>query len=70
MKAYQKAQGGDAPTLSRLKELTLLVQDRGLRQARGLLTPGQRDKDLRALCWNVSSFLEDSEVERILGQKV
>lgn len=70
IKAYQKAQEGDAPTLGRLKELAILVQGRGLRQARGLLTPGHRDKDLRAICWNVSSFLEDNEVERILGQKI
>ena len=70
MRAYQKAQEGDSPALGRLKELANLVQGRGLHQARGLLTPGHRDKDLRAICWNVSSFLEDSEVERILGQKV
>ena len=67
IKAYQKAHEGDAPTLGRLKELALLVQGRGLHQARGLLSPGHREKDLRAICWNVSSFLEDNEVVRILG---
>lgn len=70
MAAYQKAQEGDTPTLGRLKELVILVQGRGLGQARGLLAPGLRDKDIRALCWNVSSFLEDNEVERILGRKI
>ncbi len=69
-KAYQKAQEGDAPTSGRLKELVLLVQGRGLRGAAGLLTPGQSDKELRAICWNVSSFLEDNEVERLLGVKI
>lgn len=70
IKAYKKAQGDDAPALGRLKELVILVQGRGLRQARGLLTPGHGDRELRAICWNVSSFLEDNEVERILGRKI
>lgn len=67
VKAYQKSQNGDAPLRGRLKELVIMVQARGLRQAGGLLTPGHSDKDLRAICWNVSSFLEDEEVRLLLG---
>jgi hypothetical protein len=70
-KAYDQAHDqGDQVTLGRLKELAALVAGRGFSGARGLLTPGLSDKDLRALCWNVSSFLQDGEASRILGLKL
>lgn len=52
---------------SGLREVIALVKNRGYAHSRGLGTPGLSDKDLRALCWNVSSFLKDEEVELILG---
>ncbi|MEW5912192.1 MAG: hypothetical protein AB1814_06525 [Thermodesulfobacteriota bacterium] len=71
VKVYDQAHAqGDRIALSRLKELAALVGGRGFADARGLLTPGLLEKDLRALCWNVSSFLEDGEVGRILGLKL
>jgi len=36
-------------------------------EARELLSPGLSDQELRALCWNVSSFLEDEDIKRIFG---
>jgi hypothetical protein len=36
-------------------------------EAGELLSPGLSDQDLRALCWNVSSFLEDEDIKRIFG---
>ena len=53
-----------------LSDLVRLARERGYEQARGLLSSGLNDKDLRAVCWNVSSFLEDYEVERALGEKL
>ena len=42
----------------------------GFHQANQLLGPGLLEKDLRALCWNVSSFMTDKEAESILGIKL
>jgi hypothetical protein len=50
----------------KLHKVVILVKSRGFEGIQ-LLSPGLPDKDLRALCWNVSSFLEDEEVTRILG---
>ena len=67
-RAYQQAhQAGDERTLARLKELVKLVEERGYQGAGGLLTPGLGPRDLRALCFNVSSFVKDEDVEVVLG---
>ena len=42
------------------------VRTQGL-EARELLSPGLSEQDLRALCWNASSFLEDEDIKRIFG---
>jgi hypothetical protein len=50
----------------KLQRVVTLVRSRGFEGGR-LLSPGIPDKDLRALCWNVSSFLEDEDITRILA---
>ncbi len=68
VKAYQKAheaQGG--PVLTALREVCDLVKRKGFEGAGVLLVPGLNEKDLRAHCWNISSFMKDEEAERILG---
>ena len=71
VEAYNQAHhNGGGRQLSQLKQVCSLAVRRGFAQGRGLLTPGLSDKDLRALCWNVSSFIEDEEAGRILGLKV
>ena len=68
VEAYEKAhQQRQAAWLSRLSQLERLCRQRGFDQATRMLLPGLKDKELRALCWNVSSFLEDREVEQVLG---
>jgi len=67
-RAYQKAhQPGGERTLAKLKDIVKLVESRGYQGAGGLLTPGLGDRDLRALCFNVSSFVRDEDVEVVLG---
>lgn len=65
----QAHQNGGGRQLSQLKQVSSLAVQRGFSQGRGLLTPGLADKDLRALCWNVSSFIQDEEAGRIMGRK-
>lgn len=68
VKAYHEAHtNSHHQTISGLREVVALAGQRGLSASRGLLTPGLPDRDLRALCWNVASFLEDEEASRILG---
>ena len=50
----------------KLKKVVQWVKTQGF-EARELLYPGLSDQDLRALCWNVSSFLEDEDIKRIFG---
>ncbi|MBI5583852.1 MAG: hypothetical protein HY892_08505 [Deltaproteobacteria bacterium] len=65
--AYHRAFTRDeADYREKLHKIVLLVGTRGFEGGQ-LLAPGIVDKDLRALCWNVSSFLEDEEVTRIIG---
>lgn len=67
-KSYQKAHSHQgATTLASIREIAQLAKSRGFDGATVLLTPGLTEKDLRAHCWNISSFLKDEEVERILG---
>jgi hypothetical protein len=66
-KAYQKAHGEQGESaLSALRKIDDLVKTRGFGGAAMLLLPGLGEKDLRAHCWNISSFLQDEETERIL----
>lgn len=68
VRAYRQAHEEHDPlVLSRLRELERIVRSRGFTQAAGITRPGLDEKDLRALCWNVSSFLQDAEAERLLG---
>ena len=48
-----------------LQKIVHLVRSRGYEGGR-ILSPGLSDEDLRSHCWNLSSFLEDDEVKRIL----
>lgn len=50
----------------KLHQIVTLVRSRGF-EGGALLSPGIIDRDLRALCWNVSSFLEDEDITRIFG---
>jgi len=71
VEAYGKAhRDGDNPDLHRLREIVKLCLNRGYQPAAGLLQPGLEGRRLRALCWNVSSFLQDREVQRILNLRL
>lgn len=66
--AYHRAfNRNEADYRDKLHQVVLMVRTRGF-EGGALLAPGIIDKDLRALCWNVSSFLEDEEVSRIFHQ--
>ena len=68
VRAYHQAHDqGDRAMLRRLRRLNQLCGERGYNHGSGLLSGGLGDKPLRSLCWNVSSFLEDEEVTRVLG---
>ncbi len=68
-KAYENAhQNNNSAKLHELWEVVTLVKTRGYTEASRLLKPGLADQDLRAFCWNVSSFLEDDELNRILNR--
>lgn len=71
VRAYRKAhEEKHEATLRTLREIERLVARRGYAQGTGIVRPGLSDKPLRSLCWNVSSFLEDAEVERLLGVRL
>lgn len=85
VEAYRKAHGGGGGggkvgggggdgsnqlDMHRLREVVKLCRGRGYQPAAGLLQPGLNGRRLRALCWNVSSFLQDREVERILNLRL
>ncbi|MBI5604830.1 MAG: hypothetical protein HY879_15935 [Deltaproteobacteria bacterium] len=68
-KAYEKAhRNNNSAGFHELREVVTLVKTRGYDEASRLLKPGMADEDLRAFCWNVSSFLEDDELNRILNR--
>jgi hypothetical protein len=67
-KAYEKAQGDNDPMAWHgLREVVDLAKSRGYEEGLKLLKPGLANQQLRAFCWNVSSFLEDEELKRIFG---
>lgn len=69
--AYIKTHGeGGENWSSRLRQVERLCRERGFDQGARLLQPGLGEKDLRALCWNVSSFLKDQELESIFNIKL
>ncbi len=71
IEAYHQAhQQGDQARLGRLRKIISICEGRGFAGGSQLLVAGLGEKELRALCWNVSSFLEDSEVEINLGLKL
>ncbi len=66
--AYEKAhQPGGEATLSKLRNIIKLATQKDYAMASRLLTPGLKPQELRALCFNVSSFLTDEDVKLILG---
>lgn len=68
VRAYEKChQTGDEAILAKLRQISLLVKGRGFDGGAALLSAGLNDRALREVCWNVSSFLTDQEVETILG---
>ena len=67
--AYEKAQENKDPMAWHgLREVVDLVKSRGYEEGLKLLKPGLDNKQLRAFCWNVSSFLEDEELKRIFSE--
>jgi len=69
VRAYEKCHhAGDEATLAKLRQVAQLVKGRGFDGGVALLAAGLNDRALRDICWNVSSFLSDQEVETILGQ--
>lgn len=70
VKAYALAHQDPSSSKGPLQQIVQLARREGYRDARGLLYPGLADKELRAICWNVSSFLKDEEVEQALGIKL
>jgi len=68
--AYTRAHQDNSSGKGPLRQLVQMVGRRGYGDAGGLLSPGLNEKELRAICWNVSSFLEDHEVEQALGIKL
>ncbi|MFH1057481.1 MAG: hypothetical protein V1797_02230 [Pseudomonadota bacterium] len=68
VRAYEKCHlGRDEAALPKLRQIAQLVKGRGFDGGAALLTPGLNDRALRDVCWNVSSFLNDEEVQNILG---
>ncbi len=68
VEAYRQAHGhGDQRRLKSLDRVAAEVKAQGYDQAVELLRPGLDDKTLRALCWNVSSFLTDQDMVRFFG---
>jgi len=68
VKAYHPAHTqGNQAVLRRLRQLNDICGERGFSNGSNLLIAGLKDKNLRSLCWNVSSFLEDDEFNRVLG---
>ena len=66
--AYNLAhQEGGQKVLKALRVLANMVKERGYQNGDQLLAPGCKDQELRELCWNVSSFLQDEEVDRNLA---
>lgn len=66
--AYKKAHADNNPkALHGLREIAAIVKSRGYDEALRLEKPGLADQQLRAFCWNVSSFLEDDEIKQIFG---
>lgn len=71
VEAYQKAHSADGLEWQRkLRQIESICKRRGFTHAGRLQQPGLVDKELRALCWNVSSFLKDNEAESILNVKL
>lgn len=71
VRAYHAAHAPDGKhQMDQLLELCSICQERGFKSALELLDAGLSEKNLRALCWNVSSFLKDNEVEAIMGIKI
>lgn len=71
VEAYQQTHSSDDHSWRRrLRQVETLCKSRGFSQAGRLLQPGLTDKKLRALCWNVSSFIKENEAETILGIKL
>lgn len=67
VKAYRQAHSnGDMGGLNQLRQVVGVVK-RQYPDCGELLQPGLGEQELRELCWNISSFMRDQDVERILG---
>ena len=67
--AYGKAfRPGEERTLRGLKDLVRLAGQRGMPNGKSLTRPGLVEPELRAMCFNVSSFLEDEDLAVHLPQ--
>ncbi len=70
VKVYRQAHfNGDQGGISKLKQVVAVTR-REYPDGSELLSPGLGEQELRELCWNISSFLRDQDVERILGIKL
>lgn len=71
IEAYHNALGSRKDVHQpKLRKLIAICESQGFGHGRKLLTPGLDKKELRSICWNVASFLQDAEVERILEVKL
>ena len=69
-RAYVQAHADGLRGRAPLRQLVQLAASRGFHDAGALMHPGLNSRELRAVCWNVASFLEDPEVEVALGVKL
>lgn len=70
VKAYRQAHSNDDESnITKLKQVVSVVKPQ-YPDSNELLSAGLADQELRELCWNVSSFMLDHDVERILGIKL
>ena len=68
--AYRQAHvSGEQGGMNKLKQV-VAVTKREYPDGSELLSPGLGEQELRKLCWNISSFMRDQDVERILGIKL
>ncbi|MEW6262615.1 MAG: hypothetical protein AB1641_06005 [Thermodesulfobacteriota bacterium] len=63
---YDQAFGqGRSEARRRLEQLTRLAVERGYEKAGELTAPGLNPEAVRSLSWNVSSLLNDDDLERL-----
>lgn len=57
----------DADALRKLRAIVALCRSKGYRNGAAVLQPGLSEREVRPVFWNISSFLTDRDVLRIVG---